>query len=100
MKKILILFLLFPFFAAAQKNALLVEGVSPSLYITHKVAPKENYYSIGRIYNVSPKDIAPFNKLQLESGLSLGQTIKIPLNPSNFVQQGSAAADKTFVPLY
>jgi LysM repeat protein len=100
MKKILILFILLPFFAAAQDKALQVEGISPSLYITHKVAPKENYYSIGRIYNVSPKDIAPFNKLQLESGLSLGQVIKIPLNPSNFAQEGNAAADETFVPLY
>ena len=100
MKKIFILFILLPFFAAAQDKVLQVEGVSPLLYITHKVAPKENYYSIGRIYNVSPKDIAPFNKVQLESGLSLGQTIKIPLNASNFAQQGNAAADETFVPLY
>jgi LysM repeat protein len=100
MKKILILFLLLPFFAAAQDKFLQVEGVSPALYIIHKVAPKENYYSVGRIYNVSPKDIAPFNKLQLESGLSLGQIIKIPLNTTNFAQQGSAAPDETFVPLY
>ncbi len=100
MKKILILFILLPFFGVAQNKLLLVEGVSPSLYIIHKVAPKENYYSIGRIYNVSPKDIAPFNKLQLEKGLSLGQTIKIPLNSSNFFQSGNAAADETFVPVY
>jgi LysM repeat protein len=100
MKKIFILFLLLPFFAAAQEKSLLVEGVSPSLYLIHIVAPKENYYSIGRIYNVSPKDIAPFNKLKLESGLSLGQLIKIPLNSSNFTQEGNAAADETFVPLY
>lgn len=100
MKKILILFLWLPFVAAAQDKVLQVEGVSPSLYITHKVAPKENYYSVGRIYNVSPKDIAPFNKLNLESGLSLGQAIKIPLNSSNFVQGGTAAADETFIPLY
>lgn len=100
MKKILFLFILLPFFAAAQDKALQVAGVSPSLYLMHKVAPKENYYSIGRIYNVSPKDIAPFNKLTLESGLSLGQAIKIPLNASNFAQQGNAASDETFVPLY
>ena len=100
MKKILFLFILFPFFAAAQDKALQVAGVSPSLYLMHKVAPKENYYSIGRIYNVSPKDIAPFNKLTLESRLSPGQTIKIPLNASNFAQQGNAASDETFVPLY
>jgi len=99
MKKLFSLFLITPFFAAAQ-NILLVEGVSPGLYITHKVAPKENYYSVGRIYNVSPKDIAPFNNLQLEKGLSLGQTIKIPLNSSNFYQSGNAESDETFVPVY
>jgi LysM repeat protein len=99
MKKLFFLFLAIPFFSAAQ-DKLLVEGVSPDLYITHKVAPKENYYSIGRIYNVSPKDIAPFNNLQLEKGLSLGQTIKIPLNSSNFFQNGNAASDETFVPVY
>ena len=100
MKKIFFLFLLLPVFLSAQQNPLFVEGVSPALYITHKVAPKENYYSVGRVYNVSPKDIAPFNKLQLESGLSLGQAIKIPLNASNFSQGGNAEADETFVPLY
>ena len=100
MKKIGFLFILFPFFAAAQDKLLLAEGVSPLLFITHKVAPKENYYSIGRIYNISPKDIAPFNKLQLEKGLSLGQSIKIPLNSSNFFQSGHAADDETFIPVY
>ncbi len=99
MKKIFFMFLLMPFFTTAQ-DKLLVEGVSPGLYLTHKVASKENYYSIGRIYNVSPKDIAPFNKLELEKGLSLGQTIKIPLNSSNFFQGGTAASDETFVPVY
>lgn len=100
MKKIFFLFLLAPFFTNAQDRSLVAEGSSPNLYITHKVAPKENYYSIGRIYNISPRDIAPYNNLQLESGLSLGQTIKIPLNSSNFFQSGTAASDETFVPVY
>ncbi len=100
MKKLFFLFLFTPFFTKAQDKLLVVEGVSPALYITHKVAPKENYYSIGRIYNISPRDIAPFNNLQLESGLSLGQTIRIPLNSSIFFQSGIAAADETFVPVY
>jgi LysM repeat protein len=99
MKKIFFLFLLTPFFTAAQ-NKLMVEGVSPGLYLTHKVAPRENYYSIGRIYNVSPKDIAPFNKLQLKKGLSPGQAIKIPLSSTNFYQSGNGAEDETFVPVY
>lgn len=100
MKKLVFLFLISPFFATAQDKTLLVEGESPNLYVNHKVAPKENYYSIGRIYNTGPKDIASFNNLQLESGLSLGQLLKIPLNSSNFFQNGNADADETFVPVY
>jgi LysM repeat protein len=100
MKKILFFFLLAPLFTTAQDKALLAVGVSPGLYVNHKVAAKENYYSIGRIYNISPKDIAPFNNLQLESGLIPGYVLKIPLNSSNFFQSGNAAADETFVPVY
>ena len=100
MKKILFLFLFVPLIASAQPKILMSVGVSPNLYINHKVAPKENYYSIGRIYNISPKDITPFNNLKLENGLSLGQQIKIPLNSTNFFQSGNAAADETFVPVY
>ena len=100
MKKILFFFLLAPLFTTAQDKVLLAAGVSPGLYVNHKVAAKENYYSIGRIYNISPKDIAPFNNLQLESGLTPGYVLKIPLNSSNFFQSGNAAADETFVPVY
>lgn len=100
MKKYLLLILATPLFSFAQEKTLLVQGISPGLYIMHKVAPKENYYSIGRIYNISPKDMAPFNNLQLESGLSPGQQIKIPLNSTNFFQSGNAGADETFVPVY
>jgi LysM repeat protein len=100
MQKILFLLLFIPFCATAQKNELLVQGASPDLYMNYKVAPKENYYSIGRMYNISPKEIASYNNLQLESGLSLGQLIKIPLTNSNFFQSGNADADETFVPVY
>lgn len=100
MQKILILLLLIPFCATAQNKTLLTWGTSPDMYINHKVAPKENYYSIGRIYNIGPKEIAPYNNLQLESGLSLGQLIKIPLTNSNFFQSGNADADEIFVPVY
>ena len=88
-----------PFIAAAQNKPLIIEGASPNLYITHTVAPKENYYSIGRLYNISPKEIAPFNKLELEKGLSLNQVIKVPLT-SNFSQDGAVTADEVLVPLY
>jgi LysM repeat protein len=85
----------------AQNKPLMAEGVSPNLYVNHTVAPKENYYSIGRLYNASPKDqIAPFNSLQMEKGLSPGQVIKVPLAANNFSQDGVAAADEALVPVH
>lgn len=99
MYKLLFLLLFIPVFSTAQDKQLFVEGVSPNLYLNHKVQPKENYYSIGRIYNISPRDIAPFNKLQLESGLTPGQNLKIPIS-TGFFQSGNADADETFIPVY
>lgn len=49
---------------------------------THKVAPKENWYSIGRLYNLGPRDIAAYNELTIDIGLHIGQVIKIPINPA------------------
>lgn len=85
----------------AQDKPLMAQGVSPNLYLNHTVAPKENYYSIGRLYNASPKDqIAPFNSLQMEKGLNPGQVIKIPLATNNFSQDGVKAEDEALVPVY
>jgi LysM repeat protein len=65
MKRILSFLLLsIPLFVAAQK--------------THTVAAKESFYSIGRMYNVHPKDLASYNNIPFEKGLSIGQVIKIP----------------------
>jgi LysM repeat protein len=100
MKRLLIVFFSVPFFALAQNKPLVIEGVAPNLYLNHTVAPKENYYSVGRIYNVSPKEVAPYNNLVLENGLSLGQPLKIPLTTGNFVQSGTAGADEVLVPVY
>ncbi|MEO6547574.1 MAG: LysM peptidoglycan-binding domain-containing protein [Ferruginibacter sp.] len=100
MKRLLIILFSMPLLVSAQNKPLVVEGVAPNLYLVHTVAPKENYYSIGRIYNVSPKEVAPFNKLILDSGLSLGRSLKIPLSPNNFVQSGNAGGDEVLVPVY
>jgi LysM repeat protein len=100
MKRLLIVLFSVPLFALAQNKPLVIEGVTPNLYLNHTVAPKENYYSVGRIYNVSPKEVAPYNNLVLEGGLSLGQSLKIPLTQNNFVQIGSAGTDEVLVPVY
>ena len=100
MKKFILILLSLPLFAAAQQNALIVEGSGSNIYINHSAAPKENFYSIGRLYNISPKEVAPFNKLTLENGLSIGQTIKVPLKPINFTQTNNVAVDEIAVPVY
>lgn len=100
MKRSLIILLLAPLLSIAQKKTLVVEGAYPNLYLNHTSAAKENYYSIGRLYNVSPKEIAPFNKLELEKGLTLNQVIKIPLTAVNFSQTNDAEADESLVPVY
>jgi LysM repeat protein len=100
MKRLLIILFVAPLFIMAQNKPLLIEGVAPDLYVNHSVAAKENYYSIGRIYNISPKEIAPYNKLVLENGLSLGQALKIPLSTTNFLQAGDAGADEVLIPVY
>ncbi|MCC6287867.1 MAG: LysM peptidoglycan-binding domain-containing protein [Chitinophagaceae bacterium] len=84
----------------AQSPDLVIQSEAGKLYLNHIVTAKENFYSIGRLYNISPKEIAPLNGLTLTSGLEVGQSLKIPLSAGNFVQQGTAGADEVFVPLY
>jgi len=68
------------------QNPLVVQNSDKGLYLNHKVAPKENFYSIGRLYHISPKDIAAFNAVDMNKGLAIGQQLRIPLNSSNFSQ--------------
>ncbi len=84
----------------AQPADLIIQSENGKLFLNHIVEPKENLYSIGRLYNISPREIAPFNGLSLNSGLEIDQELKIPLQSSNFAQRGAAAADEVFVPLY
>jgi len=77
-----------------------VQGVSPSMHLVHTVAPKENWYSVGRTYNISPKELAPYNNTSMDKPLSIGQQLKIPLTAVNFTQDGKKAADEVFVPVY
>ena len=69
MKKILSLLFLLPFFALAQNN---------KNHITHTVGPKESLTSIGRLYNINGRELANFNHLDYNKGLTLGQVLKIP----------------------
>lgn len=44
----------------------------------HTVGPKETLFSIGRQYNVHPRELAAFNNIAFETGLTIGQVLKIP----------------------
>jgi len=52
-----------------------VENNNGKQLIIHKVTPKETYYSIGRLYNVPPKDIIAFNN---NISLNIGTVLKVP----------------------
>ena len=87
MKKVLLIISLISFTATVSgQRALTIKSGDKGLYLEHIVAPKENFYSIGRLYNVHPKHIASFNALDMNKGLTISKVIRIPLTDSNFVQ--------------
>ena len=61
---ITVLIFLLPLFTVAQK--------------THTVGAKESLFSIGRLYNVHPRELASYNNIPFETGLTIGQVLKIP----------------------
>lgn len=76
-----------------------VQGSTPDLYLAHTVSPKETWYSLGRLYNISPKELATYNKTTIEKPLNISQLIKVPLS-SNFSQNNAKASDEVLVPVY
>jgi LysM repeat protein len=65
MKNLIAFFIfLLPLFAQAQRS--------------HTVAAKESLYSIARMYNIHPRELATFNNISINDGLNIGQVIKIP----------------------
>ena len=79
----------------AQQNELFVKKADGSFYLEHKVAPKENFFAIGRLYTVHPKYIAAYNRVDMNKGLAIGQVVRIPLSDTNFIQKGNSG-----VPVY
>ncbi len=77
-------------FSTAQKTDLLVKNGDKGLYVEHKVAAKENFFAVGRLYNVHPRSLAAYNKLDISKGLAIGQLVRVPLSDTNFTQKGSS----------
>lgn len=86
-------------FARSQSHELIIRGVTGKLYLEHIVVARENWYSVGRLYNVSPKELAPFNHLTLAQPLIIGQTLQIPLTAANFSQNGLKTTGETLIPV-
>jgi LysM repeat protein len=57
------------------KDSIGVENLDGKKVILHKLDPKDNYYSIGRRYNVKPNVIIQFNN---NAPLKIGDVIKVP----------------------
>ena len=70
-------------FSFSQDDTVLVRTGTKGLFIEHKITAKENFYSLGRTFNVHPKHLAAFNGLDMSKGLSVGQVINIPLSDTN-----------------
>lgn len=77
---IIIAFVLIPVLSFSQK--------------THTVGPKETLFSIGRDYQVHPRELAEYNNIPFEIGLTIGQILKIPVKKT-MQPVSSASALKT-----
>jgi LysM repeat protein len=79
LKLILLTFALTAFslsvFARPLVDSVGVENQNGKKVILHKLKPKDNYYSIGRRYHVSPKTIINFNN---NAKMTIGNIIKVP----------------------
>src|ERR1700756_2955370 len=64
-----------PVLAYSVPDSVGVENQNGKKVILHKLDPKDNFYSIGRRYNVSPKTIIKFNP---NAKMSIGNIIKVP----------------------
>jgi len=102
MKRIAFLFciVLFSTQLLAQRPKLMIEGVSPNLYLTHKVAAGESLTGIAKLYNQTASRVATFNAMSNTASLNGKTSIKIPLDNNNFEQKGQKLNDEVLIPLY
>ncbi|RYD89347.1 MAG: LysM peptidoglycan-binding domain-containing protein, partial [Sphingobacteriales bacterium] len=80
--------------AAASADSVGVENQNGKKIILHKLDPKDNYYSIGRRYNIKPNVIIQYNN---NAALRVGGIIKVPTE-TPFDQQTATATPATTQP--
>jgi LysM repeat protein len=86
--------------AYSQSPQLTIEGTQGRFYLIHTVAAKENWYSIGRLFNCPPHDIASFNNMNFDKPLEVSTVINIPLTSGNFDQKLFKISGESLIPIY
>ena len=86
--------------AYSQNPHLTIEGSNGKFFLEHTVAAKENWYSIGRLFNLPPHDIANYNNMSFDKPLDVNRQIHIPLNTLNFDQKGVKSSGESLIPIY
>src|SRR5450755_2266786 len=84
----------------SQNTQLSIEGTSGKFYLIHKVVAKENWYSIGRLFNLGPRDIAGFNNMNFDKPLEVATPLNIPLTAANFDQKLIKSDGESLIPIY
>jgi len=103
MKNRIFLFICLIFSVSAgysQTTQLTIEGTAGKFYLKHIVVAKENWYSIGRLFNLSPHDIASFNNMYFDKPLEVATTLNIPLTAVNFDQKQVKTTGESLIPVY
>ncbi|MVN92746.1 DPBB and LysM peptidoglycan-binding domain-containing protein [Mucilaginibacter aquatilis] len=77
-----------PVLAHSPLDSIGVENLDGKKVILHKLDPKDNYYSVGRRYNVKPTAVIQFNS---NTSLRVGKVIKVPTDLP-FVSPGNTPA--------
>jgi LysM repeat protein len=65
--------------ASTLRDSIGIENQDGKKVILHRLEPKDNYYSVGRRYNIKPSVIIQFNG---NASLRVGQVIKVPTEQS------------------
>ena len=101
MRSVVTVFFLFSaLWLHAQSDELIIQGQTGGFYLEHEVVAKETWYSVGRMYNVDPKELAAYNHLTFAHSLVIGEELKVPLTAANFSQDGKKLARESLVPVF
>jgi hypothetical protein len=84
----------------SQAVQLTIEGNNGKFYLNHTVIAKENWYSIGRLFNLPPHDIANYNNQPFDKPLEVGTLLRIPLTATNFDQKAVKTSGESLIPVY